>query len=105
MAQRVSIFDFVFLVGTEIDIASSAVELNFFVILPGNKKYKSIIITKEKKEDKSLLLAKDALNILEGLISKALSDLDISHGGSFLVKDVLKKSNDMKHVFKNLDNG
>lgn len=37
MAQKVSIFAFVFLVAIEISIASSAVQLNFFAIIAGIK--------------------------------------------------------------------
>ena len=105
VAQKVQIFAFVFFVRIHIGIASSAVELKIFVIIVEIKKYKSIIKKGEKKHDKILLLAQDKLNILEGLTSKALTDLDISHGEFVLVNDVLKKYNDMKKAFKNPDNG
>ena len=43
------------------------------------KKYKSIIKKKKKKHDKIVFLAKNKLNRIEVLISKALLDSYISH--------------------------
>ena len=48
------------------------------------------------------MLAKFQLNTIEVLISKALTDSDISHGEIFSVNNVLEKYNNMKEKIKNL---
>ena len=75
----VSISAFASLVGTLIGIASSTIGLKICVITAGIKKYRSIIKKKKKKHDKIVLLAKSELNSIEVLISKALTDSNISH--------------------------
>ena len=47
------------------------------------------------------MLAKFQLNTIEVLISKALTDSDISHGEIFSVNNVLEKYNNMKEKIKN----
>ena len=47
------------------------------------KKYKSIIKKKKKKHNKTVFLAKDKLNTLEVLISKALINSFIRHDQFF----------------------
>ena len=47
------------------------------------------------------MLAKFQLNTIEVLISKALTDSDISHGEIFPVNNVLEKYNNMKEKTKN----
>ena len=59
------------------------------------KKYKSIIKKKKKKHDKIVLLAKSTLNSIEVLISKALTDSNISHDEFALINNVLKEYDDM----------
>ena len=48
------------------------------------------------------MLAKPKLYIIEVLISKALIESVISHGGFFLVNNVLKEYNEIKEDIKNL---
>ena len=60
------------------------------------KKYKSIIKKKKKKHDKIVLLAKSTLNSIEVLISKALTDSNISHDEFALINNVLKEYDDMQ---------
>ena len=67
------------LVCVPVGITSSAVGLNICAITAGTKKYNSIIKKKKKNHDKILVLAKDKLNTIEVLISKALIDSCISH--------------------------
>ena len=59
-------------------------------ITTGIKKYKSIIKKKRKKHNKIELLAKNKLNSIEVLISKALIDSYISHDEFVLINNVLK---------------
>ena len=89
----VSISAFASLVGSPIEITSSAVGLKICAITAGIKKYESIIKKKEKKHQKIVLLAKSKLNSIEVLISKALIDSNISHDEFVLVNNVLKNSN------------
>ena len=70
----VSISVYASLVGIPIGITSSAIGLKIFVITAAIKKYKLIIKKKNKKPDKTVLLAKSKLNRIEFLISKALID-------------------------------
>ena len=70
----------------------------------GIKKYKSIIKKKKKKHDKIVLLAKSKVSSIEVLISKALTDSNISHEEFVLINNVLKEFYDMKEEIKNSDN-
>ena len=70
------------------------------MITAGTKKYKSII-QKEKKHNKIVLLAKNKLNVIEVLISKALMDSNISHDEFASVNNVLKEYDDAKEEIKN----
>ena len=100
----VSISAFASLVSILIGITSSAIGLKICVITEGNKKYKSMIKKKKKKHDKIVLLAKSKLNSIEVLISKALTDSNISHDEFVLINNVLKKFYDMKEEIKNSNN-
>ena len=64
--------------------------LNIFAIIARIKKYKTIIKKKKKKHDEIVLLAKTKLNSIEGLISKALIDSNISLFRFDAINDVLK---------------
>ena len=100
----VSISAFASLVGIRIGITSSATGLKVCAKTAGIKKYKSIIKKKKKKDDKTVLLAKSKLNIIEVLISKALIDPIISHDEFVLINNVLKEYNEAKEEIKNLKN-
>ena len=75
----VSISAFASLVCLPVGIMSSAVGIKICAITPGIKNYKSIIKKKKKKRDKIVLLGKTKLDTIEVIISKALTDSDISH--------------------------
>ena len=100
----VSISIFAYLVGIPIGTASYAIGLTTCVITAGIKKCRSIIKKKKKKHDKIVLLAKYKLNSTEVLISKPLSDPNISHDEFVLINNVLKESFDMKEKIKNSNN-
>ena len=70
-------------------VTSSAIRLRICVITAGIKKYKSINKSNKKKHAKIVFLAKSQLNTIEVLISKALTDSNISHDDFFLI-NVLK---------------
>ena len=56
---------------------------------------------KKKKHDKVLLLAKSKLNSIEILISKALTDSNITHDELILMNNVLKEYDNLKEEIKN----
>lgn len=62
------------------------------------KKYKSIIWRKRKKHNKLVLLAKDKLNNIKSLISKALIDSYNSHYEFIFVSNELKDCDGMKDL-------
>ena len=82
---------FASLVGIPVDITSSAIGLKICAITAWFKKYKSASKKKKKKYDEIVLLAKSKLNSIEVLISKALTDSNISHNVIVLINYVLKK--------------
>ena len=92
----VSISDFASLVGILMGNTSSGIGLKICVITAGIKKYKSIIKKKRKKHDKILSLTKSKLNSVEVLITKALTDLNVSHDEFVLINNVPKEFDDMK---------
>ena len=54
-----------------------------------------------KKRDKMVLFEKSKLNNIEVLISKALTDSNISHDELISINNVLKESYDMKKEIEN----
>ena len=58
---------------------------------------------KGKKHEKIVLLAKSKLNSIEVLISKALTDSNISHDELILINNMLKEFYDMKEEIKNVN--
>ena len=66
----------------------------------GVEKYKSIIKKKKKKLDKIVLLAKNKLNTMQVLVSKALIDSYISHNKFISVNNVLIEYNKTKEEIK-----
>ena len=88
----ISISAFASLVGIPIGITSTAIGLKTCAIVVGIKKGESIIKKKKMKHDKILLLAKSKLNSIQALISKALTDSNISYDEFVLVNNVLQKN-------------
>ena len=78
------------MLGIPIEIMSSAVRLEISAIAAGNKKYKSIIKKEKRKHNKIALSAKSKLNRIQVLISKALTDSNISHDEFVLINEILK---------------
>ena len=98
----ISISAFAYLVGIQIGITSSAIELKICAVTTAIKKYKSIIKKKKKKHSKIVLFAKFKLNSTEVLISKALIDSVIISDELVLINNALKEYNEMKKEIKNL---
>ena len=73
VAGCVSVSVFPSLIPLPVFITSFAVAVKICAINAGIKNYKSIIKKKKKKHDKIVLVAKDKLNTVEVLISKALT--------------------------------
>ena len=94
----VSISAFASLVGIPVGIMSSAIKLKICVIISGIK-YKLIIKKKKKRYDKKVLWRKSKVNKV--LISKGLTDSNITHDEFVLINNVLKEVYDMKGEVKN----
>ena len=67
------------IVGIPVGIAGASFTLIFTVTTGVVKKLLNITRKKKKKHNKIITLAKSKLNIIETLISRALTDFDISH--------------------------
>ena len=80
-----------------VGITSYAIGIKICAITAEIKKYKSIIKKKKKKHDKIVLLGKDKLNTIEGLISNALINSYNSHGEFVSVNNILRESYEMKN--------
>ena len=57
---------------------------------------------KRMEHDKTVLLARSKLNIVEVLIYKALINSNISHGEFLLINNPLKEYDKLKEEIKNL---
>ena len=96
-----SISVFASLVCVPVGVTSAAVGIKICAITVGIKKYNSIIERKKRKHDKVVLLAKDKLNSIEVLISKALIGSSISHDKFVSVNNVLREYYKMYKEIKN----
>ena len=91
ITRCISISAFASFIAVPIIITISAIGLKICAITAKSKKCKSIIKKKKKKHDKTVLLAKSKLNIIEAFISKALIDSVISHDLFVFINNVLKE--------------
>ena len=66
-------------VGIPVGIAGASLTVIFTVTTGVVKKLLNIIRKKKKKHNKIITLARNKLNIIETLISRALTDFDVSH--------------------------
>ena len=67
------------IVGISVGIAGASLTLIFTVTTGVVKKLLNVTRKKKKKHNKIIALARSKLNIIETLISQALTDFDISH--------------------------
>ena len=67
------------IVGISVGISGASLTLIFTVTTGVDKKLLNITRKKKKKHNKIIALARSKLNIIETVISRALTDSDISH--------------------------
>ena len=91
----ISVSAFASLLGISIEIKIYAIGSKIYAIAAGIQKYKLIIKKKKKNHGETVLLAKSKLNSIEVLISKAVSNSNISHDEFVLIKIVLKRIGDI----------
>ena len=75
----ISIISFTTAVGPPVGIASASFTLIFSITTEIIKNLLDITSRKKKKQDQILMLAESKFNIIETLMSQALTDLNVSH--------------------------
>ena len=88
------------LIGIPVGVTNFARGLKIRAINGEIQTYNWIMKKKKMKHDKSALLAKSNLNVIEGLISKTLFDANVSHYGFILANNMSKEYDEMKEVVK-----
>ena len=99
-SSGVSIISFTSIVGAPVGIASASFTLIFLLTTGIGKKLLTITRNKKKKHDKILILAKNKLNSIETVLSRALIDMEISHEEYSTILKVKDKHERMKDNLK-----
>ena len=89
-------------VGIPVGIAGASLTLIFTVTTGVAKKLLSATKKKKNKHNKIMVLARNKLNIVETLLSSALSDFDISHEEFAKIIDETVKYEGIKENIKNV---
>ena len=89
-------------VGIPVGIAGASLTLIFTVTTGVVKKLLSVTKKKKNKHNKIMVLARNKLNIVETLLSSALSDFDISHEEFAKIIDEKVKYEGIKENIKNV---
>ena len=89
-------------VGIPVGIAGALLTLIFTVTTGVVKKLSSVTKKKKKKHNKIMVLARNKLNIVETLLSSALSDFEISHEEFTKIIDEKFKYEGIKENVKNV---
>ena len=89
-------------VGIPVGIAGVSLTLIFTVTTDVVKKLLSVTKKKKKKHNKIMVLARNKLNIVETLLSSALSDFDISNEEFVKIIDEKVKYDEIKENIKNV---
>ena len=89
-------------VGIPVGIAGASLTLVFTACTVVVKKLLSVTRKKKKKHNKIMVLASNGLNMIEMLLSSALSDFDISHEEFTKIIDEKVKYEEMKENVKNI---
>ena len=89
-------------VGIPVGIAGALLSLIFTVTTGVVKKLLGVAKKKKKKHNKIVVLARNKLNIVETLLSSALSDFDISHEEFAKIIDERVKYEGIKENIKNV---
>ena len=93
----VSIVSLISIAGVLVGITSASFTLIFSIAKGITKILLKITRNKKKKYDKILMLAESKLNSIEELISKALSDMEISHEEFIITLDEKYNYENMKY--------
>ena len=96
----VSIISVVSVIGAPVGLASASFSLAFSLTTGIIKKLLSIARNKQKKHNKTFMLAKSKLNIIENLISQGLIDLEVSHEEFKIIVNEKEKYEKMKEVLE-----
>ena len=96
----VLIISFTSIVGAPTGITSACLTSIFSLAKGITKILLKITRNKRKKHDKILMVAKSTLNSIEKLISKALSDMEISHEEFTVILDEKDRYERMKYELK-----
>ena len=104
-SSRVSIISFTSTIGKSVGIVSASFTLIFSLKNGIIKKLLNMTISKKKKHDQLLMLAKSKFNSIDTLISQALIELDISHEEFIMILIEKDKYERMKYnlISKNGD--
>ena len=89
-------------VGIPVGISGASLALIFTVTTGVVKKLLSVTKKKKKKHNKIMVLARNKLNIVETLLSSALSDFDISHEEFLEIIDEKVKYEEIKENIRNV---
>ena len=89
------------IVGIHVGIAGASLTLIFTVATGVVKKLLNITTKKKKKHNKIIALARSKLNIIETLISRALTDFDISHE---MFSKIIYEKNNYEQIRDNIKN-
>ena len=87
------------IVGTPVGIAGASLTVTFTVTTGVVKKLLNITRKKKKKHNKIIALARSKLNIIETLISQALTDFEISHEE---FSKIIYEKNDYEQIRENI---
>ena len=93
----VSIISFTSTAGAPVGIISACFTLSFSIAKGIPKILLKIARSKKKRHDGILMLAKSKLNSIEKLMSKALSDVEISHEEFIMILDEKDRYEKMKY--------
>ena len=88
--------------GVPVGIAGASLTLIFTVTTGVVKKLLSVTKKKKKKHNKIMVLARNKINIVETLLSSALSNFDISHEDFAKIIDEKVKHEEIKENIKNV---
>ena len=102
ITRGVCIISHATVVGAPVGIASVGFTIVFALITGIIKKLLKTTISKKKKHDKILMLAKSKLNSIETLVSKALTDMEISHEEFIIILKEKNKYEKMKENARNM---
>ena len=96
-SSGVSMISVTSIIGASVGIVSASFTLIFSITTGIVKKLLNITKNKKKKHDKTLMLAKSRLDSIETLISKALTDMEISHKEFVTILNEKEKYGRMKY--------